>query len=115
MSERQKQPELLCDTLNSLATLLDTVDIQVAQGRCHPNVPDANRINPHQPTTSRVRCDRIVRKHETAKAPHRTMQRPIAFHSLNAIGDNEVNRDGHREFDDTVVDALPVQYVLRPA
>ena len=100
MGKLWKQLELLRDTFNGLTALLDMGCVQISERRRHLKVADATWINSHQPTASGVRSDRIVSKHEAAEAPHRTMQRPVAFHSLNPIGDNEVNRDGHREFDD---------------
>ena len=100
MAELRKQIKLLHYTLNGLTALLDMARIQISERRGHLKVADAIWIDSHQPTAGGVRSDRIVSKHEAAEAPHRTMQRPVAFHSLNPIGDNEVNRDGHREFDD---------------
>ena len=78
-------------------------------------MPNSIRIDPHQAAASCVSGDRIICEDKAAKTPHRTVQRPIAFHGLNPIGDNKVNRDGHCELDDGVVDALPMQNVFWPA
>lgn len=111
MCELWNQPEPLRNTRHGLTALLDARHIEISKRRCHLKVAHPTRLNAHQPTTSRVRGDRIVRKHQATKTPHRAVQWPIPLHGRNAIGDNKLNRDGHREFDDTVVDALPVQYV----
>lgn len=76
---------------------------------------NAHRIDPHQPAAGRVRGDGIVGKDEAAESLHRAVQRAVAFHGLNPVGDYEV--DGHRggKLDDGVVDALPMQNVLGPA
>ena len=41
--------------------------------------------------------------------------RAVAFHGFDAVGDDVVDGDCGGEFDDGVVDALPVEGVVRPA
>ena len=109
------QPELLRNTLHGLTALLDMARIEIAEWRCHLKVAHPIGINPHQSAASCVSGDRIICEDEAAKTPHRTVQRPIALHGLNPVGNYKVNRDRHCELDDGVVDALPVQDVFGQA
>ena len=43
------------------------------------------------------------------------MEWPVAFHGFDPIGDHVMHGDGCRQFSDGVVDALPMEDVLRPA
>ena len=78
-------------------------------------MPDRERVNVHQRTTRCIGSQWIVGEDDTPEMTSRTMQRPIALHRFHSIRDNAMDGNRRGEFDDGVVDPLPVQDVLRPA
>jgi hypothetical protein len=76
---------------------------------------DPCRVDAYEAAARGVGGNRVIREDETAEALHGTMQRPVAFHRLDSVGDHEVNRDRGGQLDDGILYALPVQHVFGPA
>jgi hypothetical protein len=59
-----------------------------------------------------VRGDGIVRQHDLSQSTIGTVERPVAFHGHDAIGDHEIDGNGCAQIKNALVNALPVENIL---
>ena len=78
-------------------------------------VADLFRIELHQSTAGRIDGEKIVAHDDDAHRFRGAVERAVAFHGDDAIDDGEIRRARESDIDDAVVNAAPVQFVLRPA
>ena len=78
-------------------------------------VADLIGIDFHQPAASRVHRQEVVSHDEGAERLGVAHERAVAFHADDAVHDREIGRSREGDIDDAVVDAAPMEFVLRPA
>jgi len=91
------------------------VGVEVAEGGGLVEVADGVGVDVHQGAAGGVGGEGVVGEDDTAEVAGGAVEGAVAFHGFDAVGDDVMDGDGGGEFDDGVVDALPVQGVLRPA
>src|SRR5579864_508783 len=95
--------------------LPDVLFVQAVRPGGQAQVAYSGGIDLHDPAAG---C--VYRHHVSAgdQYTHRfgiALNRPVAFHSDDAVHDGEVARERRVQIGDTLIDACPVQHVLGPA
>jgi len=67
--------------------------IQIPETRPEFNMVDAPRIDVHETAAGGVGGNGIVGEYDATEVFHWSVQRSVAFHGLNTVGNNEVDRD----------------------
>ena len=57
----------------------------------------------------------IVCEHDLPQRTWRSVERSIAFHRHNPVRDNEVDRNGCAQIENALLNAFPVENILRPS
>ena len=73
------------------------------------------RLEAHESGACCVSSHRIVRKNNLSERAGRAIEWPVPFHCHNAVGDNEVDREGRTYIKNAFLNALPMENVLGPA
>src|SRR5208337_638539 len=76
---------------------------------------DSVGFESHQPGTGRVGGHRIIGEHDLPQETSGAVERPVAFHCHNAVGDHEVDRNGGAKILDAFLNALPMEDILWPS
>ena len=79
------------------------------------DVDDLVRIKSHQTCAGRIAGNGIIGKHDLAEWAGSAIERAIAFHRDNSIRDNKMNWNGGADIQDALLNALPVENILRPS
>src|SRR5271157_2358592 len=85
------------------------------ESRTLTNVRDAAGFESHQPRAGPVGSNRVVCEHNLSQRTRAAVKRAVAFHRHNAVCDNEVNRNCGTSIEDALLNALPVENILRPS
>src|SRR5271165_3847574 len=72
-------------------------------------------IEPHQSCAGGIGSDRIVREHDLAERTSSAVERSIAFHRYYPVRDHEMDRNGGTQIENALLNALPVENILRPS
>ena len=83
--------------------------------RALANVNDAVWLESHQPRAGRVGSHRVVRKHDLSQRTRGAVERTVPLHCHNPVGDDEANGNRRAKIEDALLNALPVENVLRPS
>src|SRR5262249_2485866 len=78
-------------------------------------IRDLFRVELHQATARSVHCHEVGAHDQDAHLLCGAIERTIAFHADDAVHDGQVRRARQGNVHDAIVDAAPVQLVLRPA
>src|SRR5271166_1805039 len=103
-------------TIDGFSNQVDECRRSVAkESRALPNMHDSVGFESHQPGTGRVGGHRIISEHDLSQETIRAVERPVAFHCYNAVGDHEVHRNGGAKIEDALLNALPMENILWPS
>src|SRR6185369_3724554 len=116
-AEPGQHAEVLPEPVDRLAHLIDSLLDDVSQKTPRlleiPNLPWVDR---HQPRRGGVDGDGIITEDECTTSPGLALDRPVALHAHDAVDDGKArHRQRAVDVEDALVDARPVQDVLRPA
>ena len=78
-------------------------------------IPDLQRVDPHDPAARRVHGDRVLPRHQHSGVLGRALDRAVALHPDDSIYNREVPRKRCVQVGDAFFDSGPVQHVLGPA
>src|SRR5712675_769208 len=102
--------------LENFSHLINEGRRKVAQEFCAlADVDNSVGFETHEPRARRVGSDRIVRQHDLSEWTSSAVEWAVTLHCHNAVGDNEVDRDGRAHIKNAFLNALPVENVLWPA
>src|SRR5262245_22845240 len=115
--EGVEHPKTRTEGLQGLANLNDPLAGKVAEKLVGAfQIPDAGRLDHHQPGGRAIDRDEIVAEDEDAGALRLAPDGAVALHADDAVDDRELrHRQGGVEIENALVDAGPVQRILRPA
>src|SRR5579864_6710346 len=116
MSELRNYIEWSCRRRKAIPHLINEGRRDVPQElRALADVNYSVRLEAHESGACRVSSNRIVRKHDLSQRTSSAVEWAVPFHCHNAVGDNEVDRDGRAYINDAFLNSLPVENVLGPA
>lgn len=97
--------------------LLDAFRLRVAEeARRLGEVRHAERIDPHEARAGRVDRHEVLAHHDDAGGAGGALDRSVPLHADDAVDDGELaHGKGGVDVEDAVLDAAPVEEVLRPA
>ena len=72
-------------------------------------VCNALRCKTHQPATGSVSSHGIIGQHNLVHPTLSPLQRPIAFHCLDSVGDHKMNGRGRADIQDALMNSMPAQ------
>src|SRR4029077_6684238 len=102
--------------LGNFSHLIDKCRGKVAQEfRALADVDNSVGFETHEPGARGVGSDGIVRQHDLSQWTSSAVEWAVPLHCHNAVGDNEVDRDGRAHIKNAFLNALPVENVLWPA
>ena len=73
---------------------------------------DSVGFESHQPGIGRIGGHRIIGEHDLSQETSGAVERPVAFHCHNAVGDHEVDRNGGAKIKDAFLNALPMEDIF---
>src|SRR5271166_2391506 len=76
---------------------------------------DSIRFESHQPGTGRVGGHRIIGEHDVPQETSGAVERSVSLHGHDTVCDNEVDWNGGAQIKDALLNALPVENILRPS
>jgi hypothetical protein len=85
------------------------------ESRSLAKVNDSVGFESHQPCASCVSSHWIVCKHNLSQRTRAAVKGAVAFHGHNAVCDNEVDRNCGAYIKDALLNAFPMEDVLRPS
>ncbi len=116
MSKLWQDREWLLRDDHRFCQLYDAIRRSVPEElRCLSQVIHAQRIETHQARTYEIGGEGIVRQHDPSEITRRAMERPIALHPNDSVGNDEVCRNRSVDIEYASLNPLAVQQVLRPA
>src|SRR5208337_3698189 len=102
--------------IDGFSNQLDECRRSVAQeSRTLADVRDSSGVESHQLRTGCISSNRIVGEHDLLQETSGAVEWPVSFHCHDAVRDNEVDRNGGAQIEDALLNALPVEDVLRPS
>src|SRR5271165_5577755 len=103
-------------TIDGFSNLVDQRRRSVAdESRALVNVHDSARFESHQARTGCVCGHWVVREHDLSQRARSTVKGTVSFHRHYAVRDNEMNGNRGTEIEDALLNALPVEDILRPS
>ena len=103
-------------SVGGFSNLVDECRRSVAEeSRALANVHDSAGSESHQTRTGCIRSYRIVRKHNHSQRTRRAVKGTVPFHRHYAVCDHEVDRNGCAQIEDALLNALPMENILRPS
>src|SRR5271165_6187580 len=76
---------------------------------------DAIGFESHESGTGCIGSLWVVRKNNLSQRTSKASKRPVSFHRHDAVRDHEVDRNGGAQIQDALLNAVPVENVLRPS
>src|SRR5271157_4853857 len=103
-------------SIDGFSNQVDECRRSVAQkSRTLADVHDSSGFEPHESRTGCIGSDRVIRNNNLPKRTSSAVKGSVAFHGLNAVCDHEMDRNGGAQIEDALLNALPVEDVLRPS
>ena len=95
------------------ANLVDVLRDSIAKKPCpFPNMRDPPGVEAHQSGAGGVRCYWIVSQHNPFQKPRSTVERTVALHGDDAVGDHKVDRNRCAQIENALLNAFPMQDIL---
>ena len=76
---------------------------------------DSFGVEAHQLRAGCISSNRIVGEHDLPQETSGAVEWPVSFHCHDAVRDNEVDRNGGAQIENALLNALPVEDILRPS
>jgi hypothetical protein len=78
-------------------------------------VNDSVGFKPHQTRKDRVGSYRVIRNNNLPQRTSSAVKGAVALHGCNAVRDNEVDWNGCAQIENALLNAFPVEDILRPS
>src|SRR5690349_5687075 len=116
MSELRNYIERSCRGSKDLPYLINEGGRDVSQElRTLADVHYSLRLKAHESRAGCISSNRIVRQNNLSERTGTAVEWAVPFHCDNAVGDNELDRNGRAYIKNAFLNALPVENILGPA
>ncbi len=116
MSELRNHLKRPRRSIGAFSNLVDECSRSITKEfRALANVNDSLGMKSHQLRADCIGGHRIIRKHDLSERAGSAVERPVAFHGHDAVRDHEMDRNGCAQIKDALLNAFPMENVLRPS
>jgi len=103
-------------SIDGFSNQVDECRRSVAQeSRTLADVHDSSGFEPHESCAGCIGSNRVIGKYDLSQRTRGAVERPVSFHSYDAVRDNKVDRNCRAQVEDALLNALPVENILRPS